>query len=181
MSNLRSFAPWIAFSLVSAFVDWRIAAAVALVLAVLAVRAEGRENLLSIATAWFFGGLTVLSWTDPTSALHRYTPALALLALGVASALSLVRRRPFTEVFARRVTPPEVWEKPQFRQANMTITAVWTASFLVTGAACAALLAAAPHSALWLAAQVVGFVVPMRFTKIYRARLQARRAQLAMA
>src|SRR5207302_5654892 len=100
----------------------------------------------------------------------------------VASAWSMARRRPFTETFAKRMTSPEVWDTPLFRQANMTITAVWTASFLVTGSVCALVLAIAPHAIqLWLGAEVIGFVVPMRFTKLYRARLQARRAALAAA
>jgi hypothetical protein len=184
MSYLRSFAPWIAYVAMSIVVDWRAATVVALVVAVGTItdqrRRHGDVDDLTRATAWFFFGLTALSLLDPTTPLHRYTPALSLAALGVASVASLIRRQPFTLTIARRSAPPVFWDAPAFIHANVTITTVWAASFLATAAVCTATLALAPSATpLWITAEVLGFVIPMKFTALYRERARARFATAA--
>jgi hypothetical protein len=179
MSNARSFAPWIAYAIVSSVLDWRAAAAIALVVAIRAIRRDRREHDdvddLTRATGWFFAGLTALSVLDPTSPLHRFTPALSLATLGIAATWSLIRSEPFTMTFAKRTAPPEVWDEPLFIDANVTITTVWAISFLGTAAACAAVLAVAPSATLlWVAIEALGFIVPMRFTVRARQRARAR-------
>jgi hypothetical protein len=184
MSSLRSFAPWIAYAAVSSVVDWRAAAAVAMVVAIGAVKAQRDESGvvddLTVTTGLFFVGLTALSLLSPGSQLHRFTPALSLGALGIASAISLIRKQPFTLAFAKRSVPREHWENPAFLAANVTITTVWAASFFVTAAVCATTLAVAPSAtAIWVTAEVLGFVIPMRFTTHYRQRARARFADAA--
>jgi hypothetical protein len=184
MSYLRGFLPWIAYAVVSSVLDWRAAAAAALVVSVWAIadqrRHHGDVDDLAATTAWFFGGLTLLSVLDPTSPLHRFTPALSLATLGVASVASLVRGRPFTLTIAKRSVPREIWDVPAFIAANVTITTVWTVSFIATAAVCALTLAVAPSATpVWLSAEVLGFVVPVKFTAIYRGRARARFAAIA--
>lgn len=184
MSNLRSFAPWIAYAALSSLFDWRIAALFATVVAARAIadqrREQGEVDDLTVTTGIFFAGLAVLSLVSPESPLHRFTPALSLTALGVASVVSLLRNQPFTLTFAKRSAPRELWDAPAFLAANVTITTVWAVSFLVTAAVCAATLALAPSAtAIWITAEVLGFVVPMRFTTRYRARARARFAAAA--
>jgi hypothetical protein len=130
---------------------------------------------LTRATGWFFLGLTALSLLDPSTPLHRYTPALSLAALGVASAASLIRKQPFTLAIAKRSVPRELWNVPAFVDANVTITTVWAASFLATAAVCAATLTLAPSATpVSITAEVLGFVAPMKFTVLYRDRARAR-------
>lgn len=64
--------------------------------------------------------------------------ALALASLG-----SVLVRRPWTAVLARRSNPPEVWATDLFRETNMLMSTAWALLF----AGAAGLAAAAP---LWL-------------------------------
>ncbi len=179
MSYLRSFSPWIAYGIASSVVDRKAAVVVGLLFAIHAVRDQRRRydevDDLSRATRWFFLVLTAACVAAPEAAVLRFIPALSLATLGVVAGLSLLEGRPFTLVFARRTTPPELWDLPIFLSANRTITAVWTASFLTTAAVSAFVLAVAPHQpAFWITAQVVGFTIPVLFTSWHRERVRVR-------
>jgi hypothetical protein len=183
MQQLRGFAPWIAYGAIASALDRRAGAAVALVLAVRIAhdaRRGGEADDLGRTSAWFFGALTVVSMTMPTSPLQHYTAPLSLAALGAAAMTSIARGRPFTIPFAKRRVAPELWDTPMFHAANVTISAVWTASFLVTAATSALVIANGTHAgALLLAVQALGVIVPIRFTMSYRARLRRRLATVA--
>ncbi|HEX4820232.1 MAG TPA: hypothetical protein VFV00_08495 [Acidimicrobiales bacterium] len=179
MSNLRNLAPWALFSIGCAIADWRVAAPSALAVCVanaIARRQAGETaDEMAVAGMVFFGAVTILSGADPTSPVRDYLPALTAAAIGAAMLVSVVRGQPFTLPFARRSTPPAIWDDPRFVQANAIISMVWAISVLATAAALALLHATAPHAVTAaLAVQVAGFVVPMRFTKIYRGQLRAR-------
>jgi hypothetical protein len=64
-------------------------------------------------------------------------------SLALASLASVLARRPWTSVIARRHSPPEVWSSDLFRETNMVISGGW--SFLFAGGALLAALAP-----LWL-------------------------------
>ncbi|MCB1003613.1 MAG: hypothetical protein KDB35_05445 [Acidimicrobiales bacterium] len=186
MSFLRTFAPWIAYAVASAVVDWRLGAVLALAVATAELvrqrRVHRRADALTVATAAFFAGLAVVSLADPTAALHRFTPALALGLLGVVALGSLARGAPFTLAIARRSTPPELWDHPGFLAANVAITRVWAVSFLITAAACLVVLAVDPEAtALWVGAQVIGFAVPLAYTDARRRRARAASAAVLAA
>jgi hypothetical protein len=181
MQQLRGFAPWIVYGTVASCADWRAGAAVALVLALRVARdarRRGEPDDLGRTTAWFFAGLTIVSLTMPTSPLRHYTAALSLATLGIAAILSILRGRPFTIPFAKRSVAPELWDTSMFHTANVTISAVWAASFLVTAAA-GALVIAAGAGALLLPVQALGIIVPIVFTKSYRTSLRRRLATVA--
>jgi len=59
--------------------------------------------------------------------------------LALASLASVLAKRPWTAVLARRHNPPEVWSTDLFRQTNMLISGGWT--LLFAGAACLAAFA----------------------------------------
>lgn len=186
MSALRSFAPWIAFTIASAIADWRLAAALALCVSLAGAVARRRENAepddLANAATVFFAALTIVSVGQPHSGLQDYIPALAPAALGIGAGLSILRGRPFTIPFAKRSTPPELWDQPRFHAANVTISMIWVISFVVTATVLATVLATAAHPAgLVIETEILAFVVPMRCTAFYRRRLRARYAALAAA
>ena len=52
-----------------------------------------------------------------------YTLVVAMIGL------SLIRRRPWTDQFARRMVPPSVWEDPTFRTINLWTSVLWAISF----------------------------------------------------
>ena len=125
----------------------------------------------------FFGALTRVALVDPTTALHRFVPALIPAALAVAATVSIASGHPFTVTFAKRVAPREYWDTPLFAHINLVLSAVWAASFAVTAVVAAIALDLAPHAtAIILATQIVAFVVPMRITRSYPARARARYA-----
>jgi hypothetical protein len=181
MQQLRGFAPWIVYGTIASVADWRAGAAIALVLAVRVARdarRRGEPDDLGRTTAWFFAGLSIVSMTMPTSPLRHYTAALSLATLAVGAIVSIVRGRPFTIPFAKRRVAPELWDTPMFHAANVTISAVWAASFLVTAAA-SALVIAQGAGAIVLAVQSVGVIVPIVFTRMFRAHLRRGLAALA--
>ncbi len=186
MSALRSFAPWIAFTAASAIADWRLAAALALCISLAGAVARRHDdtepNDLANATTMFFAALTIISIANPDSGLQHYIPALAPAALGIGAGLSILRGRPFTIPFAKRSTPPELWDQPRFYAANITISMIWTVSFVLTAIVLATVLATAAHpTGLVVEIEILAFVVPMRCTAFYRRHLRARYAALATA
>src|SRR5690349_17390174 len=92
MSQVRSFLPWIAFSLAAGAFGWRAAAAIALVLAIIGLARDGRSVLgdaLRVATVAYFAGLALLALVDPTTPVRTFIPALAPATLAVAAAASI--------------------------------------------------------------------------------------------
>jgi hypothetical protein len=109
-----------------------------------------------------FGNRTIIENLD----VAIYTLLAGLIAV------SLIRRRPWTEQFAKRVIPQEFWQRPAFRIVNMRITALWAGAFLVCDAlavfASGALRRYVPIALLFATA----LAVP-RIARWYRARLSA--------
>jgi hypothetical protein len=177
MSYLRPFLPWIVFAAIPGSA-WKWAALIALAVSVGGIALQTRSGLpadaqiIDIGSAVCFAALTALAFADPHTALHAYIASLASGALGLIAAVSLAIRRPFTLGIAKRGVPQQYWDSPTFLRVNMVITAAWTASFVVSCAALAA-LAHSPAPGR-IAVQVAGFAVPLAFTLRYAARARAR-------
>jgi hypothetical protein len=173
MNYLRSFAPWIVYGVLSSW-DWRIATVAAAIGAGALVVDQLRKralDLLDSGTFTFFTIMAVVAIVRPNSGLHNWTWALSYGTLAIIAAGSLLIRRPFTLAMARRNTPREVWEAPLFLHANAVITGVWAVSFGATAVGCALIVLADHNSTLALnAVQIIGIVVPLRFTITYATR-----------
>jgi hypothetical protein len=180
MSQLRSFAPWIAYPAASALFGWQAGAAVALGFCIVGLARDGRSaatDTFRMAALVFFAALSAVAYADPATVLHQYVPALIPATLAAAAAVSIVVARPFTVTFAKRVAPREFWDTPLFVHINVVLTGVWAASFAITAAIIAITLTVAPHAVgILVGAQVAGFVVPMRITRWYPAKARARYA-----
>jgi len=180
MSQLRNFAPWIAYPVASALFGWEAGAAVAFGFAAVGLLRDGRSaaaDTFRVAALVLFGALSAVAYADPAAALHRYVPALVPATLAIAAGVSILVERPFTVAFAKRVAPREFWDTPLFVHINVVLTAVWATSFAVTAAILAITLTVAPHAVgIMLGAQIAGFVVPMRITRWYPAKARARYA-----
>jgi hypothetical protein len=177
VSYLRPFLPWIVFAAVPASA-WKWAALVALAISLAGIVLQTRSGLppdaqiIEIGSAAYFAALAALAFADPRTALHAYIASLAAGALGLIAGVSLAIRRPFTLGIAKQSTPKQYWDNPTFIRVNMVITAAWTASFLISCAALAA-LAHSPAPGR-IAVQVAGFAVPLAFTLRYAAQARAR-------
>ena len=93
--------------------------------------------------------------------------SLILAAVAIASALTVVLKRPWTLRLARRNTPPEVWGTPLFLETNMVLSGAWSALYAVA----AVLAASAPlwvNLAFGAALVAVGRLSP-RFAAAYAA------------
>ena len=168
MSYLRGFLPWIAYAAVSSVLDWRAAAVAALVVSVWAI-ADQRRHHGDVDDLASDHGL-VLRRPDPP---ERPRPDLAAPPLHARPVPSDTGSHLYVVVAAVRSRSPSpsgasarVWDVPAFIAANVTITDVWTVSFIATAAVCALTLAVTSSATpVWLSAEVLGFVVPVKFRR----------------
>jgi hypothetical protein len=179
MSYLRGFIPWIAFAGIST-VGWQWGALAALVIALRLFIQDRRSGvaadalILEASTIAYFTALGALAFASPHSPLEHYDGAMSFGWLAATAWATLAVRRPFTLGIAKRGTPKEFWDMPQFIQINTVITTVWATSFVLTAAAIAACDAAHVTSVAEIACQVVGFAIPAIFTSRYPKIVMAR-------
>ncbi len=181
MSYLRGFIPWIVFGIVSSF-DWRWAALAAL-LSGLVLLGKGRRagvaadaQILDVGTLIYFVGLAIVAFAVPHSPLEHYDGALSFGWLALTAWGTLAVGKPFTLGIARRQTPREVWERPEFLRINVVITLAWATAFTLTCAVLAACSALDAPEFVSIACHVLGLAAPAAFTSAYPARVQARLA-----
>jgi hypothetical protein len=171
MDIFLSFLPWIAFlSLADAYgVRWvsLISAAIAA-----AIAARSGFKLLDLKSALFFLLLFGAAFVVPEAWLTAWAPVIGSAAIFLIVMTTIVIGRPFTTPYAKRMTPPEVWDTPTFKRANQVISLGWAAGFGVA-------LAAAIWTAFtavgrpWLqpTAQIASIIGPLLFQTWYRRRL----------
>ncbi|MER5535083.1 hypothetical protein [Streptomyces mirabilis] len=179
MGYLRGFIPWIVAGVVSSF-DWRWGAIAGLVSGLLLLlqdrfRGVGLDALiLEISTVAYFVVVGAVAVADPGSALADHTDVVSFGWLAATAWGTLAIRRPFTLGIAKRQTPPEYWDMPEFVRVNNHITSAWGAGFTFIGVSLAVCGAVDAPAWVGIAAHVAGLVGPAVFTKVYPARAQAR-------
>lgn len=180
------FVPWIVFSVVAGPSTWAWAAlaalACALVLSVPDWRRSRSISILDAAALAFFAVLVVLALVLPRATLQPIedraqlisSVVIALVALG-----SLAIGRPFTEFYAKKQAPPEVWNTPTFMKVNRVLTGLWGGVFVLNALcdAAVAYLGASPDVFNWVV-PIVAIVVAVKITGWYpeHAAAQARSA-----
>ncbi|MGW4993204.1 hypothetical protein ACWEQ3_37050 [Streptomyces mirabilis] len=179
MGYLRGFIPWIVAGVVSSF-DWRWGAIAGLVSGLLLLlqdrfRGVGLDALiLEISTVVYFVVVGAVAVADPGSALADHTDVVSFGWLAATAWGTLAIRRPFTLGIAKRQTPPEYWDMPEFVRVNNHITSAWGAGFTFIGVSLTVCGAVDAPAWVGIAAHVAGLVCPAVFTKVYPARAQAR-------
>ncbi|MFE1981072.1 hypothetical protein [Streptomyces mirabilis] len=179
MGYLRGFIPWIVAGVVLSF-DWRWGAIAGLVSGLLLLlqdrfRGVGLDALiLEISTVVYFVVVGAVAVADPGSALADHTDVVSFGWLAATAWGTLAIRRPFTLGIAKRQTPPEYWDMPEFVRVNDHITSAWGAGFTFIGVSLAVCGAVDAPAWVGIAAHVAGLVGPAVFTKVYPARAQAR-------
>lgn len=178
MNYLRGFLPWLVFAVVSSF-DWRWAALIALVLSAGLLVTDRRAGvkldaqILDIGSIVFFVVLTVVAFAYPHSVLQQYDNSVSGGWLALIAWFTLAVRKPFTTGFARRQTPPEVWETPGFKHTNTVLTLGWTIA-LTFNAVCAFIGDALNTPMLFnVAYLIVGYGSAIWFTRTYVAKVRA--------
>ncbi|MET7481951.1 hypothetical protein [Streptomyces sp. NPDC005538] len=179
LGYLRGFVPWIVAGVVSSF-DWRWGALGGLVSGLLLMLQDRRRGvgfdalILEISTVAYFVVIGAVAVARPHSSLADHTDVVSFVWLGATAWGSLLVRSPFTLGIAKRQTPPEYWDMPEFVQVNNYITSAWGAGFTFIAVSLA--VSGAVDAPAWvaIAAHVAGLVGPAIFTKVYPARAQAR-------
>ncbi|WP_330305983.1 MULTISPECIES: hypothetical protein [unclassified Streptomyces] len=179
MGYLRGFIPWIIAGVVSSF-DWRWGAIGGLVSGLLLLLQDRRRGVgsdalvLEISTIVYFVVVGAVSVADPGSALADHTDVVSFAWLAATAWGTLAIRRPFTLGIAKRQTPREYWDMPEFIRVNNHITSVWGAGFTFIGVSLAVCGAVDAPAWVGIAAHVIGLAGPAVFTKVWPARAQAR-------
>lgn len=184
MSYLRGFVPWIVFGVVSSF-DWKWASIAALVSGLALLLQDRRAGvaadaqILDVSTVVYFVAIGALAFASPHSPVEKYDAAASFGWLALTAWGSLAVRRPFTLGIARRRTPREFWDLPDFLRINVAITIAWAVAFTATCAALAVCSAVDAPAVVGIACHVLGLGAPAVFTSVYPARAQARIAAAA--
>ncbi|MGV9567561.1 hypothetical protein [Streptomyces sp. NPDC003480] len=180
MGYLRGFIPWIVAGFVSGFVDWRWGAVSGFVSGLLLLLQDRRRGvgldalILEASTIVYFALVGAVAVARPHSPLAHHTDAFSFAWLAATAWGTLAIRRPFTLGIAKRQTPRELWDMPEFVRVNNHITSAWGTGFTFIGASLVVAGAADAPTWVGIAAHVVGLVGPAVFTKVYPARDQAR-------
>ncbi|MEV2227207.1 hypothetical protein AB0H69_01305 [Streptomyces phaeochromogenes] len=179
MGYLRGFIPWIVSGVVSSF-DWRWGAIGGLVTGVLLLLQDRRRGVeldalvLEISAIVYFLVVGAVAVTDPGSVLADHTDVISFGWLAATAWGTLAIGRPFTLGIARRQTPREYWDMPEFIRVNNHITTAWGAGFTFIAVSLAVCGAVDAPAWIGISAHVAGLVGPAVFTKVYPARAQAR-------
>ncbi|MFJ5535438.1 hypothetical protein [Streptomyces sp. NPDC093261] len=180
MGYLRGFIPWIVAGFVSGFVDWRWGAVSGFVSGLLLLLQDRRRGvgldalILEAGSIAYFALVGAVAVARPHSPLAHHTDVFSFAWLAATAWGTLAIRRPFTLGIAKRQTPREFWDMPEFVRVNNHITSAWGAGFTFIGASLVVAGAADAPTWVGIAAHVVGLVGPAVFTKVYPARAQAR-------
>jgi hypothetical protein len=132
------YLPWIIFWVVSGPSTWKVAAVGALIAAVIvsipdAMR-PGGIKALDLGTIVFFAVVSILaiflsrkdlSWFEDWS---QFISSMALAAIAFVS----LAFTPFTEQYARDITPRGLWNTRGFKRINRQLTLFWAVVFLLT-------------------------------------------------
>jgi hypothetical protein len=183
---VKTFAPWIAFAVLSTSGEYRWGALVGLLLALALLVLDRRKGkqwdalIIESSSAIFFGALAIAAFTISPAPLGEYGPAAASSWLALTAWGSLAIRKPFTLGIAKTMVPVEFHNNPIFYRTNAIITGVWAIAFTLDACLVALLLNVAPHATAALIAIKIGsFVLPaiftVRYSQIVRARQEANR------
>lgn len=172
MVFVRSLVPFILFAVLAPVTSQLLGAAAALALSVvlLAVARHRGTPLdqvtIELSSLAFFVVYVLDCLISPHADHGRWVGAVIQLWLGVTVIITLSIGRPFTLPIARTQAPQQVWATPEFLRFNMVISGAWAASFLLSAALVAVLVALdrAP-TLLVITVMVLAIIAPVLFTR----------------
>ncbi len=130
---LLAFSPWIAFWIISggqSMMRLQIGLGVASALVVVMGVTKLHRGLILWAGVIFFAFALVFVVLLKDLWVIRHLGILASGTLFMATMVSIVIGRPFTESYAREHVPEELWESPNFIRSCYTATGAWGIIFL---------------------------------------------------
>lgn len=114
----------------------------------------------------------VLYFGFGSEALIKHLDVAIYSLLATLVLLSLARQQPWTAQFAKRLVPPDLWDRPAFHTINMRITTLWAAAFALCDLL--ALFGSGPvHTYAPIAVLIATAVIVPRLARWYRGRVLA--------
>lgn len=130
---ILSFAPWIAFLIISGPTMFRLKLGIivaAILVVVMGVFRLHRGVLLWAGVLFFIYALISVVWMNNMWAIMH----LGILANGTLAAgtwLTTLMGKPFTLDYAKEHTDPSLWDSPVFLKTNYVITSAWGVVFTI--------------------------------------------------
>jgi len=174
VTYLRGFIPWIVFGVVSEF-SWGWGTVAALLTGVFLLLLGRVRNIpfdaqvIEISTTIYFAlmGVSALVVPQTLEPLRTYGYVLSFAWLGLTTWGSLAIGKPFCLGIARRQTPREVWDIPEFVQINNAITVVWSTAFTFLALSLGACVLFDLPTVCLIAFHAAGLAAPIAFTTWY--------------
>jgi len=127
------FSPWIAFWIIAGGHSlWRLQVGICVAAAMIVVMGVTRLHrgfILWTGVAFFSFAMVSVVWLMNVWVI----PRLGILASGslfLATLMSMLFGRPFTEAYARDHVPVELWDQPNFIRSCFIVTSAWGLIFL---------------------------------------------------
>jgi hypothetical protein len=129
---ILAFAPWLAFwfisgpSILRLYIALFVAAALVIVMAITKLH---KGAILWAGYVFFSFALVTVVWLKNMWVIH-HLGVLASGTLFLATQLSMLLGRPFTENYAREHVPKELWNSSSFIRSCIVTTSAWSFVFL---------------------------------------------------
>ena len=178
LTILLSFAPWIAYSLITGgTLASKEAAVITAVVLSVALNFDKLKKgfVLDWGTIIFFILLGGCIFLFPNLKFLQYTGIISDLVVALIVAISIILRKPFTIQYAKESVPKYLWQAKGFIKVNYTITFAWGVSFLLI-----TLFQFFSMMKWWgpnahVIAEVIVYVLIIEFTKRYPSWYRAKR------
>lgn len=178
---ILSFAPWIAFLIISGPSMFRLKLGIivaAILVVVMGVTRLHRGVVLWAGVLFFIYALISVVWLNNMWTVQH----MGILANGTLAAgtwLTVLMGKPFTLDYAKEHTDPSLWNTPTFMKTNYVLTSAWGVVFLI-GVLNAWLKMQPLGIPAWVfeMAQYSCMLGAMFFTNWYTAYVKRQRAEL---
>lgn len=130
---ILSFAPWIAFLIISGPTMFRLKLGIfvaAILVVVMGVTRLHRGVILWAGVLFFLYALIAVVWMNNMWSV-RYMGVLANGTLAAGTWLTVLMGKPFTLDYAKEHTDPSLWDSPVFLKTNYVITCAWGVVFII--------------------------------------------------
>ncbi|MDK9717888.1 MAG: hypothetical protein OEL57_08270 [Trichlorobacter sp.] len=130
---ILSFAPWIAFLIISGPTMFRLKLGIivaAILVIVMGVTKLHRGVILWAGVLFFIYALISVVWLNNMWTV-RHMGILANGTLALGAWLTVLLKQPFTLDYAKEHTDPSLWDSPIFLKTNYVITSAWGVVFII--------------------------------------------------
>ena len=179
-----SFTVWVIYGILAGMQHWPAAVLVGLVSVAILLPLEAALNIKIKLLDWVFLAYFVIAAIE-TFVLHSaafpvYSSVVIWALYAIVTWASIFMGEPFSLQYARESIAPEYWSSPAFEHANLVISVVWGAAFVIN--ILLAVVTLDPRYRLTLTASLAPLLTmaaATAFTSLYRRFLRQQMEQAA--